>query len=321
MSKKTKKFKNTKNTKNQRPQKLFDSSIRLSEQNIEPGTFEIDAGTAEIVPDPDHDDTWVLLINGAESSQLNPNTPRVLGFEYMRWAAAVIQHRFATSPGSPGADHKPLRLLHLGGAGCSMARWAAAVYPTSRQTAVEYDSALAALARERFGLPRSPSLKIRVDDAGAVLAHSNPGSKDVVMRDAFVDATTPPHLTGIEAAEAAAGVLEPGGLYLVNYAGGPQLGQAKAEAATLREVFDTVALIADPAMFKGRRRGNIIMVGTQGSLTDPTIGTESSLQSTLLSDPVPAHLKTHAEADQFISTATPITTPLSVNTADTEKQG
>ncbi|HEY4614382.1 MAG TPA: spermidine synthase, partial [Citricoccus sp.] len=125
---------------------------------IEAGTYPIDAGTAQILPDPFTDGAWLLTLNGAESSQLNPDNPLDLGFEYMRWIAAVVMHRW-----DPQA---PLRILHLGAAGCTLARWAAAWYPDSRQTAVELDAGLAALARERFALPRAPRLRIRVGEAG-----------------------------------------------------------------------------------------------------------------------------------------------------------
>ena len=52
--------------------------------NIEPGIYEIDSGTAEIKPDPFSPGAWVLLLNGVQSSQIIPDEPQRLGFEYMR---------------------------------------------------------------------------------------------------------------------------------------------------------------------------------------------------------------------------------------------
>jgi spermidine synthase len=233
------------------------------EWGLGPGVFPIDAGTAEILRDPWTDGAWLLKLNGAESSQLNPDTPLELGFEYMRWMAAVLMHRW-----DPDA---PLRILHLGGAGCTLARWATAWYPQSRQTAVELDAGLAALARERFALPRAPHLRIRVGEAGEVLAGAHDASRDVVIRDVFAgtgpkDQSTPGHLLGVDAARHAARVVGDG-MYLVNHGGGPDLADARREAATLREAFSTVAAISDPHMLKGRRRGNIVFAATNGTLT------------------------------------------------------
>ncbi|WP_168199703.1 spermidine synthase [Citricoccus sp. SGAir0253] len=277
------------------------------EPSIEPGLYPIDAGTAEILRDPFTEGAWLLRLNGAESSQLNPDDPLELGFEYMRWIAAVVRHRW-------GRD-APLRILHLGAAGCSLARWAAAWYPGSRQVAVELDAGLAALARDRFGLPRAPALRIRVGEAGEVLAGSRDGSRDVVVRDVFAgsgprDQATPAHLTGLDAAHHAARVLGDGGMYLVNHGGGPDLTAARREAATLRAAFRTVAAIADPQMLKGRRRGNIVLAATNGPLTAGGDGPQGrdALVRHLLADPLPARLV--EPVDGFAAGARPFDEPL-----------
>lgn len=257
---------------------------------IEAGTYPIDAGTAQILPDPFTDGAWLLTVNGAESSQLNPDDPLDLGFEYMRWIAAVVMHRWDAPA--------PLRILHLGAAGCTLARWAAAWYPDSRQTAVELDAGLAALARERFALPRAPRLRIRVGEAGEVLAGSREASRDVIVRDVFAGATpedqvTPEHLTGLDAARHARRVLSADGMYLVNHGGGPDLTLARREAATLNAVFGTVVAIADPQMLKGRRRGNIVFAATDGPLTKREGGgalSRDALVRHLLADPLPARV-------------------------------
>ncbi|MFC7401448.1 spermidine synthase [Citricoccus sp. GCM10030269] len=279
---------------------------------IEPGVFPIDAGTAEVTRDPFTDGAWLLKLNGAESSQLNPDSPLDMGFEYMRWMAAVMRHRW-----DPSAR---LRVLHLGGAGCTLARWAAAWYPDSRQTAVELDAGLAALARDHFALPRAPHLKIRVGEAGEVLAGAHEASRDVVIRDVFAgsvpeDQVTPGHLLGVDAAEQAARAVGDG-IYLVNHGGGPDLTAARREAATLGEVFATVVAVADPQMLKGRRRGNIVFAATNGSLTSAGAGAvvrpgpapRDALVRDLLADPLPARL-VEPVAD-FAAGAKPFDEPL-----------
>lgn len=278
---------------------------RAAAAQIEPGTYPIDSGVAEILRDPFTDGAWLLKVNGAESSQLNPETPLELGFEYMRWAAAVVTHRWG--------PEAPLRILHLGGAGCTLARWAAAAYPRSRQTAVEFDAGLAALARARFALPRAPALRIRVGEAGQVLSGAHASSRDVIIRDVFAgtgpdDQATPEHLTGVDAARHAARVLADDGLYLVNFGGGPDLWPARREAATLAAVFSTVAAVTDPQMLKARRRGNIIFAATNGPLTTEELGGPDALRRQLLSDPLPARLVEPVE--KFAAGARRITVPL-----------
>lgn len=301
--------------------------------NIEPGIYPIDQGQAEITPDPFTPGAWLLTLNGAESSQLNPDNPTELGFEYMRWIAAAIRHRF-----DPDQTHR-LRILHLGAAGCNLARWAAAVYPGVHQTAIEYDAKLAELARNNFGLPKAPALKIRVAEAGEILANTAPARWDIIIRDVFVQETgpasvqktvshpantkqratanqpvsptaehvVPAHLRTRQAAAHAQHGLAPGGLYILNYGGSPNLLPGREETATMDDVFAYTSLIADAAMFKGRRRGNIIIIGSDTPLvTDAT--DRAKLTRTLLSDPTPAQLKSEpAQIAKFIGGAPVVT--------------
>lgn len=237
---------------------------------VVPGVHAISSGTAEIVEDPFAPGAFTLLVNGVESSPLDPEHPERMGFEYMRWAAAAVEAHWP--------DPVPLRALHLGGAGCALARWVDHAFPGSHQTAVEIDAGLAALAREHFGLPRAPALKIRVADAADVLAEAHPASRDLLIRDVFApdpdDPTgarhvTPPNLTGAASAEAAARVLAPGGLYVLNVGGGPDLAAVRAEVAAVVGAFDHLEVIADPPMLKGRRRGNVIVAASDAPIARP----------------------------------------------------
>lgn len=282
-------------------------SQKRSAVNIEPGVYEIDSGTAEIQPDPYTPGAWLLLINGVQSSQLIPDDPQRLGFEYMRWIAIALGFRYA--------PEERLRFLHLGGGGATLARWGADRFPNSRHTTVEYDAKLAELARDNFGLPRSPIVKMRVGEAGQVLWETRPDSWDVIIRDVFVNIAngahiTPKHLTGIEAAATAARAVGNTGAYIINYGGPPNLAPARAEAAALATAFEHVTLISDPTMFKGRRRGNIIMVGTQTPIANEQMGGTDGFTAALRSEPLTTQAKMGNAATNFIAGATPGTTPL-----------
>ncbi|WP_246221874.1 MULTISPECIES: spermidine synthase [Gordonia] len=240
------------------------------------GVHQIDSGTCELAPDLIAGG-WLLTINGAHSSHIDPDDPLLLDFDYMRQMVAVIEQRH-----EPPA---PLRVLHLGGAACSLPRYLAARYPNARQVAVEVDATLARLVREWFALPRSPLLRIRVGDAREVLEAAHDDSRDVIVRDAFSDAVTPDHLTTREFTGHAHRVLAPGGLYLANCGDDRTLRRARAEVATVADTFANTAIIADPSMLKGRRTGNVVIVGSDGPLdADP------ALVRRLLSDALPSSL-------------------------------
>lgn len=284
---------------------------KRSAVNIQPGVYEIDSGTAEITADPYTPGAWLLLLNGVQSSQLIPDEPQRLGFEYMRWIAIAVGFRYPKDAS--------LRFLHLGGAGATLARWGADRYPNSRHTTVEYDAKLTELARNNFGLPRAPIVKMRVGEAGQVLSETRPNSWDVIIRDVFIGTTrgdhiTPGHLTGREAAQAAAQAVGTDGAYILNYGGSPDLTPARAEAAALAEVFAHVTLIADAAMFKGRRRGNIVLVGTQTPLANPDLGGTAGLETALRSEALPTQAKFGDEVTKFIAGTPPGEAPLLLQT-------
>ncbi|WP_290713104.1 MULTISPECIES: spermidine synthase [Gordonia] len=256
-----------------------------------PGLYPIDTGTAELSPS---DGGWLVRINGAESSHIDPDDPRRLDFEYMRQMALVIDEHFDFASRGP-------RVLHLGAAACALPRFLDHRYEGARQVAVEIDAALATYAREWFDLPRAPALRIRVGDARAVAEGLTPGTRDIVVRDAFRGERAPTHLTTVEFTEAVAALLDTGGMYLVNCADDRGLRLARAEVATIAGVFAHVAVIADAAMLKGRRTGNVVIAAAH----EPIVAT-ASLTRALLSDPLPAQILDRDRARAFAGGAAPL---------------
>ncbi len=256
------------------------------------GPVEIPTGTVELVRTPDDPDAVTVLVNGVPSSHLDLADPTRLDFEYMQQMAAVIDH--LTPSGGP------LRVVHLGAAGCTLARWVDVRRPGSRQIAVELDATLTELVRGWFGLPRSPALRIRAGDARAELAGMADASADVVVRDVFAVDRTPRHVTTLEFLREVARVLRPGGLYLANCADRPPLALARAEAATTGAVFAHVAVVAEPALLRGRRYGNVVLAGTDAD----GLLTSSGLARDVRSLPVPARLIPPDEVPAWAGPAT-----------------
>ena len=206
----------------------------------------------------------------------------------MRWIADFLTHARRWD--------KP-RLTHLGGAACTLPRYFASAWPGSRNTVVEIDMELARLARELFDIPRSPAVKIRVGDAREETFGFKPGTRDVIIRDVFSSATTPRGLTTVEFYTAARASLSEHGVYVANCGAHPDLKEAREELAGMLEVWPHVGAIADPPMLKGRRYGNIILIGA-----NEPVEASPALTRDLLKGAVPAQFRGEEWARQLATT-------------------
>ncbi|MDO4897880.1 MAG: fused MFS/spermidine synthase [Rothia sp. (in: high G+C Gram-positive bacteria)] len=264
------------------------------------GIYPISTGTAELIEDDYTPNGWVLEINGMESSHIVLDDPRALDFEYMRWLVAVLEAHVEAH-----LDPKKLRITHLGGGACSLARYCADLYPESRNTVVELDAKLTDYVREWFDLPKAPTVKIRVGEARAATESFGPASRDIIIRDVFAGYVTPEPLTTLEFTEIAAKTLAPGGLYIINCGDDRNLTGARAEAAAISQVFEHTAIVADPAMLKGRRRGNIIIAGSNSPLPLEGEAVTAAIAKRLLGGGVPAQYKDDAWVRDFARSASP----------------
>lgn len=222
------------------------------------GRHRICTGEAELVPDAADPGRWTLLVNGVPSSPVQLDDATVLEFEYLRWMADVVDVAWP--------DEDTLDVVHLGGAGCALARYVEAARPGSRQVVVEVDAELARLVRTWFDLPRAPRLRIQVADARDGLANRRDDSADVVVRDVFAGDATPAHVRTAEFVTDVARVLRPGGIYLANVADAPPLHALRAELATISSLLPHVALVGETAMLRGRRYANAVVVASPRAL-------------------------------------------------------
>ena len=255
----------------------------------------MDTGRAELVPDGDGRRGWTLYVNGVPSSHVDLDDPTRLDFEYVEWFADAVD---VLAP-----EGRPLRVVHLGGAGCTFARYVSATRPESRQIVLEIDAAVLEVAKRAFALRSGPRLRLRVADARAGLADLADGSQDVVVRDAFGGASVPSHLTTLEFLAEVRRVLADGGLYLANLADNPKLALARREAATVLASFAHVALIAEPGQLNGRRYGNVVLAGSAAALP------EAPLVRRLASGAVRARLLDTQEVSAFASGYRPLRDP------------
>ncbi|GGG77301.1 spermidine synthase [Corynebacterium pelargi] len=269
------------------------SQHQAQQQALSPHSVATSTGEVEVREDPFQPGAWEVLVNGVPSSHIHPD-PLQLEFEYMRWMAEMLAWFESTAV----PEHQ-LRLTHLGGGACSLARYCCARWPNARNTVIELDEKLTQLVRQWFDLPRAPQLKIRAAEARESVEAFQPHSRDVIIRDVFLGNRTPERCSSVEFMQACARSLAPGGLYLANCGDHRDLHLAKSELRSMQEVFAHTACIADPAMLKGRRYGNIVLIGSDRPLPQDTA--LQQIQRNLLAGAVPAQYKDQRWTSDFSS--------------------
>jgi spermidine synthase len=224
--------------------------------------------------------------------------PGYLDFEYVRRIGHVIDEA------APAGQ--PLRVLHLGAGALTLARYVASTRPGSPQLAVEVDAALVDLIRLRLP-PRNPRLRVRVGDARTELERLRPGSFDVVIADVFAGGRTPAHLTSAEFWAAAQRVVRGtsrgsrDGVVAANVADGAPLAHTKAQVATARAIFPHACLIADAAVLRGRRFGNLVLAASREPLP------VDALTRRTAGDPMPGRVVYGADLARFTGGAKAVT--------------
>ncbi|MDT0442606.1 spermidine synthase [Streptomyces johnsoniae] len=223
-----------------------------------PVTRTTDLGTARLLPDLDREGAWLLTVDDAPQSYLDPADPTHLEFEYTRRLADVVDT--AAGPG------RPLDVLHLGGGALTLPRWVAAVRPGSRQRVAEADRGLAELIADRFPLPAGCGIEVEVTDARAAVSAAPPGGADVVVGDVFGGTRIPAHVTTTGYAGAVARALRPGGIYVANLADAAPFVFLRSQLATFAQVFGRLCVLAEPAVLRGRRFGNVVLAASDAPL-------------------------------------------------------
>jgi spermidine synthase len=209
---------------------------------------------ARIVPDPARDGGRTLWLDTLRHSYVDLDDPTYLEFSY---AQALSDALATVAP--PG---EPLDVLHIGGGGFTLPRYLEATRPGSRSLVLELDPTLVEIAERRLGLVRGPDLRVDVGDARLGILEQPGDAYDVAIGDAFGGLSVPWHLTTVEFLAQVDRTLRPDGVYLLNLIDYPPLAFARAEAATLRNVWEHVALIVPPERVRGVQGGNFVFVAS-----------------------------------------------------------
>ncbi|MEQ0559133.1 fused MFS/spermidine synthase [Amycolatopsis sp. NEAU-NG30] len=255
-----------------------------------PGRHPVRFGTAELRRDDDRSNAWLLSVDGVAQSYVDLDNPTHLEFDYIRRFGDVIDH----------LPQGPLEALHIGGAACTLPRYIAATRPGSRQLVFDADAELVDLVRTHLGL-KIPGLRVRITDGRTGLATRHENSADLLVIDAFERATLAATLATLEATRAAAKILRPQGTYLANITDGAGLPFARRFLATLHEAFPHVLLLADPAVLRGRRFGNLVFAASPTPLPTAKIATRTA------SAPFPARCIHGPDLQKLAAKAHPLT--------------
>jgi spermidine synthase len=217
------------------------------------GAEHASLGNVELLADADRPGGWLLTIDRIRQSYVDLDDPTYLDFEYVQALADVLD----------ALPDGPLAVTHVGGGACTLARYVATTRPRSPQIVFEPDVALTALVRARLPMPRSSRIRIRPVDGRAGVAALADASADVVVLDAFHGGRVPGELTTLEFLTDVARVLRPDGVFLANVADGPPVTYTRRVLATVRAVLPHTLVIAEPAVRKGRRYGNVVLAASR----------------------------------------------------------
>jgi spermidine synthase len=200
--------------------------------------------------------TRALILDTFVNSVVDVEDPTYLSSRYARAADAVVQAQ--TSGG-------PRNAVYIGGGGYTLPRF---YHATAGSLAVvlEIDDVLPEIAVNDLGLEDGPWLKTITGDARISLRGLAEDQFDLAVGDAFSGRSVPWHLTTVEFLGDIAARLEADGVYVINVIDHPPTEFARAQLATMAEVFEHVAVVAPPAYLEFERGGNFVLVGTNAEI-------------------------------------------------------
>lgn len=210
---------------------------------------------AFLIPDRLYPRAFTLRVGRTDQSYVDLDDPTRLDFDYIqRMADAVDQ---LAPPG------ERLRVVHVGGALMTLPRYVAHTRPSSAQIVLEPDAELTTFVREHVPLPTRSGIKVRDVDGRAGIAALRDGFCDLVVVDAFDGARVPAELTTLEFLNEVARIVTEQGSIMINITDRMPLAYSRRVVAGVQQLFPYVVLSAEPATLKGRRFGNLIVLGSR----------------------------------------------------------
>ena len=226
-----------------------------------PCDYETPYSCVRITLDPERESARVLVLDTFVNSYVDLDDPAYLSLRYALVTDAVVQAM---------ASDGPLDIAFIGGGGYTLPR----MYQATRggaSTVLELDSTLEGISIDHLGLEPGPWLTTTIGDARLTIRDLDDGFFDVVVGDAFSGRTVPWHLTTVEFLTDVRDKLNDSGFYVMNTIDHPPTRFARAELATIAEVFPYVAVVAPEGYLSLERGGNFVLVGSMTSISPEAI--------------------------------------------------
>ena len=211
-----------------------------------------------VVPDRYVPGAFVVAGAGVEHSFIDPADPTHVEFPYMERICELVD------VWAPAGER--FRVVHVGGAGMTLARYVAHTRPTSPQIVLEPDARVTAEVREKLPLPPRSGIKVRPQDGRAGLAAMRADFAEMIIVDAFAELSVPGGLVTAQAFAEYARVLVPGGVLALNVTDTRPFGWTRSVLAGAAARFGELAISSEPATFKGRRMGNLVVLASNRAL-------------------------------------------------------
>lgn len=240
---------------------------------------------------PDGHGGVVVVVDDQPQSHVDLDDPGHLLFEYVLHFGLVLD----TLP------EGPLAVTHVGGAGLTVARYVQHTRPGSPQVVLEPDARLTEAVRRELPLPRGHRIRVRPVDGRTGVAALRDASADVVVLDAYAGGRMPAELSTLEFLTDVRRVLRPDGLFMANVSDEPSRGHLRRWHATAAGAFPETTAVALAEVWKRRRFGNYVVVGSARPLD------ELRLRRSVAACPFPSSLRSRAELERLLSGGRPYT--------------
>lgn len=262
----------------------------------------VGGGTAVIEPDPDRPYAATLFVDGTPQSHVDLADPTYLCFEYVQHIGTVLDVALPDPVTRTAADGRGerLRLMHLGGGAMTIPRYVAATRPGSRHRVAEIDGALVDLVRAELPIDPRHQIRVSTTEARNLLRQARAGTLDAVVVDVFSGARVPASSVTTTFFALVASRLKPSGVAVMNIVDRAPLAFARRLVATARTAFDHTAVAVEPAVWRGRRFGNLVLVAGRTELP------LARLASRLAGGPFPARLEHGLALASFAAGAAPM---------------
>jgi spermidine synthase len=240
-------------------------------------SLSLDNRKAKLIRSRRHADRYELSVDGIPQSVVSMTEPTMLEYAYTQHIARAMDA--AADPG------EPLFTVHLGAGALTLARYVEATRAGSPQLVVEFEPALYAAVIEALPLPPGADVRVIFGDARAVADAALPDEKPspepsfrawVDARFTVVDlwdaAVIRHRVASQEFYRRVAARSAASGVVAVNLLDGHPFEYARRQAATLRSVFDHVAVVldAEPEDDEGPL-GNVVIFASDEPLDIVTI--------------------------------------------------